>query len=188
MHERLGATIVYVTHDQIEAMTLGDHIAVMKDGVVQQFGDPQTIYDNPANLFVAGFIGSPSMNFLRGKLAELGSGIAFEAEHDGQRTALPLPSASAGIRQWVGRDVVLGLRPERITDPDHRNGAHVLDCRLDLIEPTGPDTIVYTKLNGAKVGCRVRPTAARHAGETMPLAFDMAKAVLFDPQTELRIT
>jgi multiple sugar transport system ATP-binding protein len=187
MHERLGATIVYVTHDQIEAMTLGDHIAVMKDGVVQQLGDPQTIYDNPANLFVAGFIGSPSMNFLKGKVADLGSGIAFEAEHEGRHTPLPLPAATAGMRQWIGREVVLGLRPERITDPDSRQGARTLDCRIDLIEPTGPDTIVYTRLNGAKVGCRVRPGAARHAGETIRLAFDMSQAVLFDPQTELRI-
>jgi multiple sugar transport system ATP-binding protein len=188
MHERLGATIVYVTHDQIEAMTLGDHIAVMKDGIVQQLGDPQTIYDNPANLFVAGFIGSPSMNFLKGKLTELGGGLAFEAEHAGETVPLPMPSATPAMRQWIGREVILGLRPERITDPDSREGAHTLDCRIDLVEPTGPDTIVYTRLNGAKVGCRVRPGAARHAGESMRLAFDMARAVLFDPQTESRIS
>ena len=187
MHERLGATIVYVTHDQIEAMTLGDHIAVMKDGIVQQLGDPQSIYDNPANLFVAGFIGSPSMNFLRGTLTELGGGIAFELDHAGRRAPLPLPALGPAARQWLGRELILGLRPERITDPDSRQGAHTLECRIDLVEPTGPDTLVYITLNGSKVGCRVRPGAVRHVGDTMQLAFDTSHALLFDPQTEARI-
>ena len=184
MHERLGATIVYVTHDQIEAMTLGDRIAVMKDGIVQQLGDPQTIYDDPANLFVAGFIGSPSMNFLRGRLAALGGGIGFESEHQGRRTALPLTAAPGAAGQWLGREVILGLRPEKITDG---KGDFVLDCHIDLVEPTGPDTIVYTTLNGVRIGCRVRPQAAPRAGSTMRLAFDLSQAVLFDPGTETRI-
>ncbi|HEU0199275.1 MAG TPA: sn-glycerol-3-phosphate ABC transporter ATP-binding protein UgpC [Burkholderiaceae bacterium] len=187
MHHRLGATIVYVTHDQIEAMTLGDRIAVMKDGVVQQFGDPQEIYDRPANLFVAGFIGSPSMNFLRGKLATNGSGLHFESVCAGQRHPLPLPSAPPAARALIGREVILGLRPERISNPNGHAHNLVIDCPIDLVEPTGPDTLVFTQLNGTKVGCRVDPRAAVTPGRMMPLAFDMSQAVLFDPETERRI-
>src|SRR3954466_10808112 len=104
LHQRLGTTIVYVTHDQIEAMTLGDRIAVMRDGVVQQFGSPQEIYDNPANLYVAGFIGSPSMNFLRGKLVQDGTRTAFALEHAGQTTLLPVPGDAAVLPTHHGRD------------------------------------------------------------------------------------
>ncbi len=187
MHQRLGATIVYVTHDQIEAMTLGDRIAVMKDGVVQQFGSPQQIYENPANLFVAGFIGSPSMNFLRGKLVDAGSGIAFEASHQGRITPLPLTAAPAVAREWRGREVIVGIRPEFITDANGRSTESVLDCQIDLVEPTGPDTLVVTHFNDTKVICRVHPRAACAAGARMPLAFDLSQAVLFDPATEARI-
>jgi len=188
MHHRLGATIVYVTHDQIEAMTLGDRIAVMKDGVVQQFGSPQEIYDGPANLFVAGFIGSPSMNFLKGKLVSSnGSGVSFEAVHQDRTVPLPLKSAPKSARDWVGREVILGLRPERISNEDAHSYDIVVDCHIDLIEPTGPDTHVFTKLNGAKVCGRVHPRAPCFEGKSMPLAFDLSQAVLFDPKTEARI-
>ncbi len=188
MHHRLGATIVYVTHDQIEAMTLGDRIAVMKDGIVQQFGSPQEIYDSPANLFVAGFIGSPSMNFLKGKLASLnGRGLVFEAEHRGKKTPLPLKNAPTGARGWIGREVVLGLRPERIANEDSHSYDAVIDCHIDLVEPTGPDTHVFTQLNGAKVCGRVHPRTPCREGGSMPLAFDLSQAVLFDPASESRI-
>ena len=190
MHQRLGATIVYVTHDQIEAMTLGDRIAVMKDGVVQQFGTPQQIYENPANLFVAGFIGSPSMNFLTGRLTEAGSGLAFEAQHRGHTHPLILPGAPEAARAFSGHDIVLGIRPECITQASGHGstpGHAVVDCHIDLVEPTGPDTLVFTEFNGAKVACRVHPRAACTAGASMPLAFDLTHAALFDPATEARI-
>src|SRR5262245_15630163 len=116
MHRRLGRTICYVTHDQIEAMTLGDRIAVMKDGVVQQFGRPQDIYDSPANMYVAGFIGAPPMNFIPGKLVDLGAGVGVEVDTGLHRGALTLPFRLADVRAQPGEDVVLGVRPERITD------------------------------------------------------------------------
>lgn len=202
MHQRLGSTIVYVTHDQIEAMTLGDRIAVMKDGVVQQFGSPQEIYDNPSNLFVAGFIGSPSMNFMRGNLIANGHGAAFELEHAGQKSLLPLAAAQAQspeIAAWLGREVILGIRPEHVTDAQsarisESGGLHgsyrptEVNCTVELTEPTGPDTLVFTSFNEARITCRTHPRAAAKPKEQMQLAFDLSKAVLFDPKTEERIS
>jgi multiple sugar transport system ATP-binding protein len=181
LHQRLKSTIVYVTHDQIEAMTLGDKIAVMKDGVVQQFGTPQQVYDQPANLFVAGFIGSPSMNFLRGTLEERG----FPLVHDGRTSYLP-------IKGPVGRDVILGLRPEHITDTGSaRAGAIEIPTTIEMIEPTGPDTLVFSQFNGGRITARCHPSALPHAsassGAQIVLAFDPSKALLFDPTTEQRL-
>jgi multiple sugar transport system ATP-binding protein len=189
LHLRLGTTIVYVTHDQIEAMTLGDKIAVMKDGVVQQFGTPQDIYDNPHNLFVAGFIGSPSMNFLRGRLGPGG----FALEHRGATTLLPLPPSLSAA--GPGRDVILGIRPEHVTDAESARagasagGYHPTEvcCTVAMTEPTGPDTLVFADFNGARITCRTHPRAAAIPGQPMTLAFDLSKAVLFDPATEQRI-
>jgi multiple sugar transport system ATP-binding protein len=186
LHQRLGSTIVYVTHDQVEAMTLGERIAVMKDGVVQQFGTPQDIYDNPANLFVAGFIGSPPMNFLRG---QVGAG-GFALEHGSATTMLPLPPALAAVAA-PGRDVILGIRPEHITDAGSaRAGGHPateVTCQVEMLEPTGPDTLAFVRLNGARVTCRTHPRAAALPGQPMTLAFDLSKAVLFDAATEQRL-
>ncbi len=195
LHQRLGTTIVYVTHDQIEAMTLGDKIAVMKDGVVQQFGSPQDIYDEPANLFVAGFIGSPSMNFLHGKLINEGAGPAFALEHQGHFSLLPLPKRfHAGLGSYAG-DVILGIRPEHITDAlsARRLEASVqyhpteVECVVELTEPTGPDTMVFATFNKSRITSRTHPRAAAAPGEKIQLAFDLSKAVFFDPITEQRI-
>jgi multiple sugar transport system ATP-binding protein len=196
MHQRLGTTIVYVTHDQIEAMTLGDRIAVMKDGVVQQFGSPQEIYDHPHNMFVAGFIGSPSMNFMRGKLQAHGAGSAFALEHAGETTLLPLPTSHAAMTAWHGKEIVLGIRPEHVTDTvsarrtSREDGYQPteVDCTVEMAEPTGPDTLVFSWFNGARVTCRTHPRAAAMPGQNMTLAFDLSKAVLFDPATEQRLT
>lgn len=200
MHQRLGSTIVYVTHDQIEAMTLGDRIAVMKDGVVQQFGSPQEIYDQPSNLFVAGFIGSPSMNFLRGKLVGDGSGAAFELDHGGRKSllGLPLNGNADAVAKWIGREVVLGIRPEHVTDalsahngdPLGGHGSYrptEVDCMVELTEPTGPDTLVVANFNNVPVTCRTHPRAAAMPQQSLKLAFDLSKALLFDPSSELRI-
>jgi multiple sugar transport system ATP-binding protein len=192
LHQRLGTTIVYVTHDQIEAMTLGDRIAVMKDGVVQQFGAPQDIYDSPANLFVAGFIGAPPMNFIDGKLVEAGSGVGLEVDTGVTRTVLNLPFDAAAVRGKIGQNVILGLRPERITDA--RSAHNVEDARLqpievkiDVIEPTGPDTLVFTQVNGKRVVSRVHPASNPHPLTNMTLLFDVSKAVLFDSKSEERL-
>jgi multiple sugar transport system ATP-binding protein len=192
LHQRLGTTIVYVTHDQIEAMTLGDRIAVMKDGVVQQFGAPQEIYDSPANLFVAGFIGAPPMNFIQGKLVEQGSGVGVEIDTGIKRSVLNLPFTSAKVKGHVGKEVILGLRPERITDA--RSAHNVEDAQLqpievkiDVIEPTGPDTLVFAEVNGKRVVSRVHPASNPQPLSNMTLLFDVSKAVLFDPANEERI-
>lgn len=196
MHQRLGTTIVYVTHDQIEAMTLGDKIAVMKDGVVQQFGSPQDIYDHPDNLFVAGFIGSPSMNFLRGKLEAHGAGLAFVLDHGGQKTLLPLPMTLASLASVAaGSDVIMGIRPEHVTDfasarraeSAHDYQVEEVSCTVELTEPTGPDTLVFAWFNQARITCRTHPRAAAMPGQQMTLAFDLSKAILFDPVTEQRL-
>ncbi|CAE6936881.1 Oligosaccharides import ATP-binding protein MsmX [Paraburkholderia domus] len=191
LHQRLGTTIVYVTHDQIEAMTLGDRIAVMKDGVVQQFGAPQEIYDSPANLFVAGFIGAPPMNFIQGKLVEQGSGVGIELDTGATRNVLNLPFDSAKVKSHIGREVILGLRPERITDARGAHGDHAnlqsIDVNVDVIEPTGPDTLVFARVNGKRIVSRVHPASNPQPLSTTTLLFDASKAVLFDPSNEERI-
>ncbi|MDN2672467.1 MULTISPECIES: ABC transporter ATP-binding protein [unclassified Janthinobacterium] len=189
LHQRLKATIVYVTHDQIEAMTMGDLIAVMKDGVVQQLGTPQEIYDNPANLFVAGFIGSPSMNFITVKPVIEGNEVFVAIENAGKSMRLALPFATDKLRSYAGRDVILGVRPEQITDMSSAHGdvGQELGCLIDLVEPTGPDTLLTTRLNGAAVTCRTHPREAVLPGQTMQLSFNLSKAALFDPENGERI-
>lgn len=189
MHQRLKSTIVYVTHDQIEAMTLGDRIAVMKDGIVQQFGSPQDIYDNPANLFVASFIGSPSMNFIRATIEEQ-DGVPGIVLSDGRHSVLlPLAHERTRLSAWLGREVIAGIRPEQITDTRtaHRADLPAMQCHIDVTEPTGPDTLVFITLNGSKVCCRSHPLEAGRAGSSMQLVFDVSKLVLFDPASETRI-
>ena len=189
LHQRLKATVVYVTHDQIEAMTMGDLIAVMKDGVVQQLGTPQDIYDNPANLFVAGFIGSPSMNFITVKPVLEGGAVVATIENGGNNMRLTLPFDAEKLRSHVGRDVILGVRPEQITDMSSAHGdvGQELGCLIDLVEPTGPDTLLTTRLNGAAVTCRTHPIEAVRPGQTMQLSFNLSKAALFDPANGERI-
>ncbi|HEV3425052.1 MAG TPA: sn-glycerol-3-phosphate ABC transporter ATP-binding protein UgpC [Paraburkholderia sp.] len=192
LHQRLGTTIVYVTHDQIEAMTLGDRIAVMKDGIVQQFGAPQDIYDSPSNLFVAGFIGAPPMNFIQGKLVEQGAGVAVEIDTGVKRGVLSLPFNTARVKGYVGKEVILGLRPERITDARSAHNVEdaqlqPIEVKLDVIEPTGPDTLVFAQVNGKRVVSRVHPASNPQPLTNMTLLFDVSKAVLFDPANEERI-
>ncbi|MDR5833270.1 sn-glycerol-3-phosphate ABC transporter ATP-binding protein UgpC [Caballeronia sp. LZ034LL] len=192
LHQRLGTTIVYVTHDQIEAMTLGDRIAVMKDGVVQQFGAPQEIYDSPSNLFVAGFIGAPPMNFITGKLVEAGAGVGLQLDTGVAQKVLNLPFDAGRLRGKVGQDVILGLRPERITDSRSAHDVsdtslQPVDVRVDVIEPTGPDTLVFAQVNGKRIVSRVHPASNPQPLSNMTLLFDVSKAVLFDPQTEERL-
>ena len=189
LHQRLKATIVYVTHDQIEAMTMGDLIAVMKDGVVQQLGTPQEIYDNPANLFVAGFIGSPSMNFITVKPVIEGNEVFVAIDNAGKSMRLALPFDADKLRAYAGREVVLGVRPEQITDMSSAHGdvGQELGCLIDLVEPTGPDTLLTTRLNGAAVTCRTHPREAVLPGQTMQLSFNLSKAAMFDPANGERI-
>jgi multiple sugar transport system ATP-binding protein len=190
MHRRLGKTICYVTHDQIEAMTLGDRIAVMKDGVIQHFGSPQELYDSPSTMYVAGFIGSPPMNFISGQLRTAGSGVAIEIDTGLAKSLLKLPFGLTQMQAYIGKNVVLGLRPERITDAMHSSSrfpAQTVEVRVDVVEPTGPDTLITTHLNGKRVVSRIHPGTRPDDASRLSLLFDLSKAVLFDPDKGTRI-
>ncbi len=192
LHQNLGTTIVYVTHDQIEAMTLSTRIAVMYNGYVQQLGTPKEIYDDPANLFVATFMGSPSMNVVSSKLVELNGALHAElAGAEGQTLHLRIEDAPAAYRDYVGRDVMLGIRPEAITDPEgaDRNAKNIqsLVNTVSVTEPAGADTFVSTTLAGKDCIARMRADAEVHPGQSFDFAVNMDKAVLFDPETEARI-
>ncbi len=184
LHQRTRITSVYVTHDQIEAMTLGSRIAIMKDGVIQQFGSPQDLYQRPANLFVAGFIGSPSMNFIPVTLVRSGTGFGVALKSGNSSHVLHL-AADEALRPYLDKEISLGIRPEALGIA--AAGADHLLCQVDLVEPTGPDTLLQVQVNGARVTARVEPDQARAPGQIAGLAFDMAKAVLFDPQSGGRI-
>jgi multiple sugar transport system ATP-binding protein len=191
LHHKLGTTIVYVTHDQIEAMTLSTRIAVMFRGDIQQLGTPREVYNNPANMFVAGFMGSPSMNIFPATVREGASGVEAEvALADGTRLGLPFPRARSLAGQG-GREILLGLRPEALTDPEgadrESRAVHVAELPVDIIEPAGADTFVMASLSGKEIVGRFRPRTSAEAGRTAPFAFDMDKAVAFDPKSEMRI-
>ena len=192
LHQTTGKTIVYVTHDQIEAMTLATKIAVMKDGIVQQFGTPAEIYNNPVNMFVADFMGSPAMNLLAGKITRDPQGLSVElARADHGSLKLPVSASVSGLSSYVDRDVVFGIRPEALTDPEgaDRNARLVAEnnCLIDVVEPAGSDTFAVTKLGGKEVVARLRADARIKAGEMARLAFNLDKAVFFDPQSQARI-
>ena len=191
LHDRLKVTIVYVTHDQIEAMTLGSKIAVMQGGEIRQFGSPQEIYDRPADLFVAGFIGSPSMNFIKAQATEDSGGIGVRLQSADETFVLPLHEAGAALRPWIGKTLILGVRPEQISDAGTvqrtAHNVYARKFRIELVEPTGPDTLLFVRINGETVCCRVRPEQACAAGASMELAFDLSKAVFFNPDSGKRI-
>lgn len=193
LHKQLDTTIIYVTHDQTEAMTLGTKIVVMKDGLIQQVGAPQSIYDNPVNLFVAGFLGSPSMNFFQ---------CTVKAE-DNNRTALLLDDAKTvkkvyldGTRgkqiadRYNGRHVILGIRPEDIYEFDEAKTLGIENESVDVDEPVvnremlGAEVILYFDEQGKTLAVRLNPENQTQVGENVSLYFDMDKAHVFDPETE----
>ena len=196
LHKQLDTTIIYVTHDQTEAMTLGTKIVVMKDGLIQQVGAPQSIYDNPVNLFVAGFLGSPSMNFFR---------CTVKAEEN-NRTALLLDDAKTvkkvyldGTRgkqiadRYNGRHVILGIRPEDIYEFDEAKKLGIENESVDVDEPVvnremlGTEVILYFDEQGKTLAVRLSPENQTQVGEKVSLYFDMEKAHVFDPETEENI-
>jgi multiple sugar transport system ATP-binding protein len=191
LHQRIKTTIVYVTHDQIEAMTLADRIAIMKNGIIQQFDTPQQVYDNPANLFVAGFIGSPSMNFIPCRIAQNGKQGVFLETGKERSVFLPIEQAGLSLDPWLDREVILGIRPEKIAsgfaDQEGNPDIYEIESVVQVLEPTGPDTLVFVNINGTEVTCRVTPNAVKPPGESMTLMVDRSKILLFDPQTEERI-
>ncbi|MFQ6573420.1 ABC transporter ATP-binding protein [Pseudomonas sp. UM16] len=178
MHQRLKTTTVYVTHDQIEAMTLGDKVAVMKDGLIQQFGTPQQIYNDPANLFVASFIGSPPMNFIPLRLQRKDGRLQALLDSGQARCELPLGMSDDGLEE---REVILGIRPEQIAlAPAQANGLPSIRAEVQITEPTGPDLLVFITLNQTKVCCRLAPDVATQVGDTLNLQLDPARVLLFD--------
>ena len=185
MHQRLKTTTVYVTHDQIEAMTLGDKVAVMKDGVIQQFGTPHEIYNNPANLFVASFIGSPPMNFVPLRIRQRDGRWVGVLNSEQGSCELPLPITSdEGLRD---RELILGIRPEQIGLSNGSAADLSLLVDIEVVEPTGPDTLVVFALNQVKACCRLAPDQASRVGETLNLQFDPRKVLLFDAQSGERL-
>ncbi|WP_292595859.1 TOBE domain-containing protein, partial [Mesorhizobium sp.] len=184
LHHRVGKTTVYVTHDQVEAMTLASRIAVMNQGSVQQFDTPKRIYDRPTNMFVAGFMGSPAMNFIPARFTGSTS-ISVRAADGGDATlalAAPLPAGAP-------KDVVLGVRPEHIyrftTDLKSRKPAvEPMQAPVELVEPTGAETLAVLRLGDLEITGRFEPDDAPVMGETITLGIDMSRACLFDPATK----
>ncbi|KQP04312.1 ABC transporter ATP-binding protein [Pseudorhodoferax sp. Leaf265] len=177
LHQRLKTTSVYVTHDQIEAMTMGDKIVVMRDGRIEQTGSPLELYDRPANQFVAGFIGSPAMNFLPGTLRHAGGGVAEVELRDGTR--LPAPLGSGGQN---GQSVVYGTRPEHLT-----LGSTGIPSKVAVLEPTGMDTFVACRHEGTELSAVFRERHDFAPGTLIHLQPDLARAHLFDAGTGQRL-
>ena len=189
LHVRLGATMIYVTHDQVEAMTMGDRICVMKDGNIMQVAEPLTLYNHPENLFVAGFIGSPPMNFFRGTIRRAGSRFDFVETNDrGAPLTIALDERlSRQAQAHVDRPVVFGLRPEDVqdsltlADPDP---ARTVELKIEVSEPMGAETYLYLDTGATSFVARVRPTERFEVNRQIKVTFDVAHAHLFDAATE----
>jgi multiple sugar transport system ATP-binding protein len=185
LHHQIGKTTIYVTHDQVEAMTLSSRIAVMHKGELQQFDEPQTIYDRPANLFVAGFMGSPSMNFLAGTL-ETRSGKSVVSLKAGGEDAITLPLAQAP--RSAAADVILGVRPEHMIrvrgNEKLGDGMAKIAASVEVVEPTGSDTHAVLRVGSKEITARFAPSQAPRMDEKLTLAIDMRQACLFDAATE----
>ncbi|MGA8757904.1 MAG: sn-glycerol-3-phosphate ABC transporter ATP-binding protein UgpC [Stellaceae bacterium] len=184
VHQKVTTTTVYVTHDQIEAMTLADRVVIMNAGRIDQIGTPYEVYHSPKTKFVAGFIGSPTMNLLPCQLVQNGSGLTVRLSDE---LSFPVPvTHEARYRPYAGSELLFGLRPEHITEPrgDAPLGAVPFSVRLDVVEPMGMETMVYFVVGGVEVCGRVEPSAAGAAGEPMSLVADLSKMHLMDPRTE----
>ncbi len=186
LHDRLGATIIYVTHDQTEAMTLGTRIVVMKDGVVQQIDTPQNLYDHPCNQFVAGFIGSPQMNFMDCKVSNGGKTV----EVGGFKLGVSNTRADK-LKAYDGKTVVLGIRPEDVHDEADFLAKHpeaVINAEIKVYELLGAEVFLYFDFAGSQMTARVNPRTTARTGDTVKFALDMEKAHFFDKETEQTIT
>src|SRR6266850_1884814 len=187
IHQKVTTTTVYVTHDQVEAMTLADRVVIMNAGRIDQIGSPHEVYHSPQTQFVAGFIGSPTMNLLPCRLVENGSGLTVRLS---DWLSLPVPpSRVARYRARVGEELTFGLRPEHIIEGrgDVPPGAAAFEARLDVVEPMGMETMVYFVVDGVEVCGRVNPAAAGAAGESMRLVADLNQMHLIDPHTQMVI-
>ncbi len=188
LHENLGATIIYVTHDQTEAMTLGTRIVVMKDGVVQQVDTPQNLYTKPCNLFVAGFIGSPQMNFLDAEVKVNGSDVTLSV--GGHELPVPADKKQALIdKGYAGKTVILGIRPEDVHVATTFTGenAGTVHSTINVYELLGAEVFLYFDVAGTQVTARVGSGTELRSGDKASFTFDMSKIHIFDKETELTI-
>ncbi len=185
LHQNLNASMVYVTHDQIEAMTLATKIVVLKGGLVQQIGAPAEIYNRPANLFVADFMGSPAMNLIPAKARKSGADIKIEIARDGNAPIVLIEKTQRDLPE----DVILGVRPEDIGEPGYRNGGQIqiAECAIDVVEPAGADTYVVSNLGGKEVTARLPAEAQARPGTTQEFAFDLGKVSYFAPDSGERL-
>ncbi|MDD3244076.1 MAG: sn-glycerol-3-phosphate ABC transporter ATP-binding protein UgpC [Eubacteriales bacterium] len=187
LHQKLGTTFVYVTHDQTEAMTMGTRIVVMKDGVIQQVAAPQFLYDNPNNLFVAGFIGMPPMNFFDAKLEKDGNDLY--AVFGANRLMVPAERAAQFDPSYFDKEVTMGVRPEDMYDGEEYLAAHsgsVISAYAEVVELMGSETYLYLLVDGREgsVTARVDPRTRTRAGDNIKVAFDMRHVHFFDKETE----
>jgi multiple sugar transport system ATP-binding protein len=193
LHARLGATMIYVTHDQIEAMTMGDRICVMKDGEIMQVAAPLDLYNHPVNMYVAGFIGSPPMNFFKGTIQRAGNHLAFVETNT---AATPLrftltESLSRRAAQHIEQPIVFGIRPENVhdtltvTNPDQ---ARTVDVKVEVSEPMGSETYLYLDTGATSFIARVRATDRFAVNSRVQVTFDLDHAHLFDPASERNLT
>ena len=202
LHKRIGTTFIYVTHDQVEAMTMATRIVVMKDGFIQQVDTPQHLYDNPCNIFVAGFIGTPQMNFINGNIVEKGSDLYFEfgkasEEEPTPVCSLKLPAEKAkneALREYIGQEVVAGLRPESIFDDPMRLSSlseSLVETDVDVTELMGAEIYLYLSVpqgdeyaDPINLTARVSARSTSRAGDKIKVAFDMSRMHFFDKDTE----
>jgi multiple sugar transport system ATP-binding protein len=183
IHQRVQTTVVYVTHDQIEAMTLADRIVVMNDGVIEQVGTPDDMYSNPQTHFVASFIGSPSMNFMSCHLTKTAGGLAVRLADD---VSLAVPDDRASrYEPYADKEMTFGIRPEHVTERrPHANGAQQdIDANVNVLEPMGVDTMVFFSLGPTEICARAEPNSVGNVGESMGFTVNMDKMHLIDPST-----
>jgi multiple sugar transport system ATP-binding protein len=189
LHKKLGTTFIYVTHDQIEAMTMGDRIVVMKDGFIQQVDNPQNLYEKPCNVFVAGFMGSPQMNFIDAKVVEKDGAASVQFGKDGAYS-IKIPDGkikSGNVKDYIGKEVVLGIRPEHIHDDERfisLSPESIVNVDVEVTELMGAETYLYLNLDGQALTARVDPRTTAKAGDKLKVAFDVNKIHLFDKETE----
>ncbi len=189
LHARLGATMIYVTHDQVEAMTMGDRICVMKDGHIMQVAEPLTLYNHPENLFVAGFIGSPGMNFFKGTIKQTGNVLQFVETNDkATPVAVTLDARlAAKATGYIGKSVVFGIRPEDVQDTftvAEPNVGRTVEVKVEVSEPMGSETYLYLSSGATSFIARVRPTDRFEPDQKVKVTFRLDNAHLFDSATE----
>ena len=185
LHAQLGTTMVYVTHDQVEAMTMGDRICVMRDGIIMQVADPLTLYLRPENLFVAGFIGSPPMNLLKGKVQKRNGSLFFSESAEKNALTFPLEGSLQTIAtKYVDKDIIFGIRPENISNELKEGSSTPISLTVDIAEPMGSESIVYMKVGKGNLIARIPGEHVYHLGEQVTVQLDLDKVTLFDPETE----